>query len=280
MKHWMDVATNIDNPMGAASMQNELHLKMLSAELAMNYFFNAKRNTKKALKAAKMLYKINPDRVIKKKVDTLYDINELNEACLHVDKLVRYLHDVGNIRGIENILKAIPDVIKKQPFIHKHNHKFLKPRIWGENEICYFANFGGKAFEEWTPKNLEKGIGGSETAVIELSKEWVKLGYKVTVYGDPGKEEGDYNGVLYLPFYAFNVKDKFNILIQWRASSLADRVSAKKFYVDLHDIVNSIDYVDKIDSIDKIFIKSNYHRSLLKGIFDEKINIISNGIRL
>ena len=279
MKHWMDVAAKIDNPRSAASMQNELHLKMLSAELAMNYYFNAKRNTKKALKAAEMLYEINPDKIIKEKVNTLYDINELNEACLHVDKLVRYLSEVGDIRSIEKILKAIPEVIQKQPFIYKHNHRFLKPRVWGEKEICYFANFGAKHFEEWTPKNLESGIGGSETAVIELSKEWTKLGFKVTVFGDPGKAEGVYDGVEYLPFYAFNIRDKFNILIQWRNGTLADKVSTKKFYVDLHDVWADVDYLEKIDCIDKIFVKSEYHRRLSKGIQDDKFAIISNGIR-
>ena len=157
-------------------------------------------------------------------------------------------------------------------------NRYKEPKVWGENEVCYYATFGREHFERWGPSSLEKGIGGSETAVIRLSQEWAKLGYKVTVYGDPGQEMGEYDGVTWLPYYKFNPRDKFNIFIQWRDTSLANKISAKKFLVDLHDIYFPQTFEGKLDAIDSIMVKSEYQRDLGEGIPKEKFTIISNGI--
>ena len=47
----------------------------------------------------------------------------------------------------------------------------------------------------------------------------------------------------------------------------------------MHDIVSAIDYSKELlGHIDKIMVKSKYHRELLGGIDDNKIEIVSNGI--
>jgi hypothetical protein len=87
------------------------------------------------------------------------------------------------------------------------------------------------------------------------------------------------DGVNYLPWYEFNRKDSFNIFIQWRNWAYAGKVKCRKFYVDLHDIYNSVDFrQSELDFIDKIFVKSKYHRNLAPTIPDNKFIIVSNGI--
>jgi GT2 family glycosyltransferase len=68
---------------------------------------------------------------------------------------------------------------------------------------------------------FKRGIGGSESAVIYLSAELVKIGFEVTVFcccdiGDTAP--GEYNGVRYLPLDgAANDHGRFDILVSSRS---------------------------------------------------------------
>lgn len=64
----------------------------------------------------------------------------------------------------------------------------------------------------------KRGIGGSESSIISISKELVKLGFEVTVFNDCDTEEakpGTYDGVVYQPIGS-DVEDKFDIVISQR----------------------------------------------------------------
>lgn len=261
-----------------SSMQNILEMEHLSAAMSVKILYNYEHNTKKAYEAAVKLAEIDPRPEVLEQLDMLENLSKLDDACRRVDFLTRYLEEIDEIGSIVPILDVLPEAITAQPFAQRLRHKYMSPRKWGPKEICYFATFGGKAFEPWGPKSLEKGVGGSETAVIMLSKEWAKKGYSVVVYGDPEHERGTIDGVTYLPWYYFNPKDHFNIFIQWRNASLCDKIKCKKFLVDLHDIYFGGDYEDKQDKIDRIMVKSKYHRSLAKDVPNDKFNIISNGV--
>jgi hypothetical protein len=254
-------------------------MKLMYSELAMKLQYMHHKNTKKALEAALLLYDEAPTKDNAAMVAFLEDKDSLNDACGHFDKLAMYLDNIGKSSVIVPLLEQLPDAISAQPFAMRLRNAFAEPRIWGRDEICYFANFGGPHFEKWDGNSLSKGIGGSETAVIELSRRWVEKGYKVTVYGDPPVTKSTVDGVTYLPWYYFNPRDSFNILIQWRVPNLAGRVKARKFLVDLHDVFAGVDYdTDKLNNIDKIMVKSHYHRSLAPQIPDNKFMIIGNGV--
>ena len=49
--------------------------------------------------------------------------------------------------------------------------------------------------EEWYPEKVKTGIGGSEEAVINISKELMRLGYRVIVYNTCGDKQG-WNGLV------------------------------------------------------------------------------------
>lgn len=277
MKHWMDIGMNMEVKT-TDNITNLLELDLLSAQLTTQYLFNVERDVERAYKASEKIYELDPNEHNKRQMDELYDLAELNKASRNTHRLVEYLDSIGETEGIIKLIDSLPSSLRNLPFANKLYNKYAMPRVWGENEICYYATFGNAHFEKWSPHSLESGIGGSETAVIQLAKQWTELGYKVTVYGDPGVHEGVHDGVTYLPWYKFNHKDTFNIFIQWRNASMTNKIVAKKVYVDLHDVFSELDIIPYLPAIDKVMVKSQYHRELAPNIPDDKFAIISNGI--
>lgn len=277
-EYWMNKGAEMDIDNKGSNLTNLKAMKIKLADLLVKLNFYAKRDTKKALEGARLLYTEAPSQANQEQVIFLENLDELNEACLHVDKLSDYLDAIGETKAIVPLLDSLPVAITTQPFAQKLRNKYTQPRVWGKKEICYFANFGSAHFEKWDMSSLKSGIGGSETAVLELAKHWTELGYKVTIYGDPEKI-GEQDGVTFLPYYYFNMRDSFNIFVQWRVPNLAGKIKARKFLVDLHDIFAEIDYdEERLRNIDKIMVKSEYHRNLAPHIPDEKFAIVGNGI--
>lgn len=277
-KHWLDEAMSMDIKGHGSSVVAVTPIKIRASKLMIKWAFQVEKNIKKAVEASNMLLEVEPTQENVENHEYLLNLKDMDEACHHIDKLCEYLDSIGQANSIVPIIDRLPVEIRQQPFAIKLRQKFSPPRKWGEKEICYFANFGSAHFEKWDGNSVLKGIGGSETAVIRLSGEWTKLGYSVTVYGDP-EQPCQVNGVKYLPYYWFNMEDEFNVFIQWRANFLAGKVKAKKFLVDLHDIFDRNAYPEeKMDVIDKVMVKSKFHRELAPNIPDDKVLIVSNGI--
>jgi len=277
-ERWLNHAMMMDLDNIGSTVVNFKGMKVMTAELMFKLAWNVKKDVDLSVKASELLIKEKPTEDNVGNYRFLLDLKDMNDACKYLDKYCEYLIDTNQGDLVPKILYNSPISIQSQPFAIRLLQKNIKPRQWGEKEICYFANFGGKHFSTWDGNSINKGLGGSETAVIRLSEEWVKKGYKVTVFGDPEKP-CVINGVTYLPYYYFNIKDKFNIFIQWRNNGLAGKIEAKKFFIDLHDIFNGNDYTPEImKSVDKVFVKSRYHRSNAPNIQDKQIVIVSNGI--
>ena len=277
MRHWLEFALSLDPSQASSNVSNILELKLMASELTMHYNFNAERNVKKAYKAMQILYSELPTPENKQTLDYLKTMYELELAAKAAHELCLYYQELGNSPSILKVLDSMPDTMRTLPFAWAMYNKHCVPSVWGKKEICYYATFGQPHLEHWDGNSLAKGLGGSETAVIRLSEEWTKMGYKVTVYGDP-LVRTEVNGVTYLPYFEFNNRDYFNIFIQHRSSFLAHRIKAKKFLVDLHDLVNVNQFKERAGAVDKYMVKSKFHASLLEGIELEKIGVVSNGI--
>lgn len=275
-EHWLNIGIQLPLEKRTAGITNLQEMKILSAQVLLKLKYQAKEFDG-ALAAAEILAKEQPCEENEQQYYFLEDIVELNQACKKTDELFKYLDSIGDTKAIVKSLETLPLAITSQPFAVKWRQRVVPPRIWKDNEICYFANFGGEHFEKWDANSLSKGIGGSETAVIELSKEWVKQGYKVTVYGDPDQPK-EIDGVRYLPWYYFNSHDYFNIFIQWRSTGLSRIIKCRCFLVDMHDLFNEQNLIDYKDSVDFFMFKSNHHASLAPKI--ENKLVVSNGIRV
>ena len=273
MKHWLEIGLSLNDD--RTVMSNLLDNKILSSQLMLQYYFYGdKKNVVKAWQAARLLYKVNPTPENKQNETYLFDLKELDLASANIHKVMLYMRDIDKGDLIPKLIEALPKEIQKLPFAWHFYNKYKEPKVWGVNEICYFANFGREHFEKWSPLSLKTGIGGSETAVIRLSEELTKLGWKVTVYGDPGELEGEYGGVTYLPWYKFNIRDKFQVFIQWRTNTLAGKVSAKKYLVDMHDLYWEGSFKGK--PADAIMVKSEFHKNIASQLTN--MEVVSNGI--
>ena len=157
------------------------------------------------------------------------------------------------------------------------------PRKWGDDEIAIFC---GPGFTAWSPKVLsgesEGFVGGSEEAVIYVADELTKLGWKVTVYAEPGADEGDHNGVNYQSYFRYNPQDEFNIVIAWRNPAFVDgNYNAKKIYIWNHDIQNPLHYTpERVEKIEKVMFLSPWHRENVPDLADEKVFLTGNGITI
>jgi hypothetical protein len=167
-------------------------------------------------------------------------------------------------------------ISKLQRLLTRIRQKFNSQK-WPTNSIVYYT---GHTDYEWTPDSLKTGIGGSETAIIYLSQEWINLGYQVTVFNNCGTKDGNYQGVNYYHYSKFNPFDSFDILIIWRYPWRLEKVTkANQIWLDLHEVLLPEQVTkEKLTRFKTIFVKSKYHRSLLPEIEDKQIKIIPNGV--
>lgn len=246
--------------------------------LAGAYF--AMHNFKKAENIAAGLNAKYP-RVAKVKelVDTMKKVKEGEQF---VSSFVNVATDIGNKDRIKaaKLFDCLPVGMDADVRIQAVRKILVPPKFWESNEIAIYCGRGNG--EEWAQPSIYTGIGGSEAAVIHMSEQLVKLGWKVTVYNCCGQYRGTYSGVTYEPYYTFNDRDTFNVLIAWRAPMLFDvDLHAKKKIVWLHDIAYPQQFTDKsIANTDTFIFLSQWHRRNMPSIPDEKIFISNNGISL
>jgi predicted O-linked N-acetylglucosamine transferase (SPINDLY family)/glycosyltransferase involved in cell wall biosynthesis len=139
----------------------------------------------------------------------------------------------------------------------------------------------GRTPETWNPEIVgAKGIGGSEEAVIWLSRLLHKRGWNVTVYATCGQQEQTYDGVTWKPYWMWNYRDKQNTTILWRYPHLANyEINSDHVIVDLHDVIPETELTpDNLQRIHRIFVKSTFHRSLFPNVTEDKFIIVPNGI--
>lgn len=233
----------------------------------------------KAYKAALKLKELAPEyEMTREYYPLLRDSFYEGEYIKNLKWLLEYLktHDQAKI---DPLLRSIPAALQFDPRIAKLKDGFIAPRTHAANEITFLC--GG--VEKWTPKNVEQGIGGSEEAIIYLTKELAKQGWKPTVYNTCAEDAGDYEGVTYKDSSEFNPNDQFNVMVAWRMPTFFKQfdIKAKKKLVDLHDAPVGHQDIPKevIASVDLFMFKSKFQREIADHIPDEKCAIIPNGIR-
>lgn len=161
------------------------------------------------------------------------------------------------------------------------NNKIPKPNDgtkWPSGSIVYIC---GACPLKFGPS--DKDLGGSEQAVVQLSRCWAEQGRAVVVYGKV--KEGKYDGVEYRNIDELNLADTFDIAIFWRSFGirLLPLVKARVRLIDLHDSWDPKNYVAPkqiLELADYVMVKSKYHRSLYPYIPDSKIKIIMNGVQV
>lgn len=241
--------------------------------LARIYFF--KHRPDLALPLLKGCLKIYPDDKYLQGI-----IHEMEVETKRLQDVLTAIKDINGLGDKDKVLEAIgklPKDLQSHPAICRIRNQYDVKETSSGKDIVYYC---GETKHEWNPEMAKtKGIGGSEEAVINLSKEWVKQGYNVTVYNSCGIEPMECDGVVYKPFWHYNPRDKQDITIVWRSPRIADHeINTTKLFIDLHDVIPEGEFNEKrLAKIDKIFVKTNAHRVLFPKVPDEKFEIIPNG---
>lgn len=170
---------------------------------------------------------------------------------------------------------ALTHDIKYDLRIQTLRYAVTEPKKWGDNSIVIFC---GQGFEEWGPHTQDKGMGGSEEAVLYLSRELAKLGWNVTVFGEADiTEVGISYRVVWKPWKQIDMRDTFNVFVSWRAPQYLEKVTAKVKLCDIHDVLDK-SLVKNIPDVTYL-VKTQYHRNLYPELPDDKFVIIGNGIK-
>lgn len=226
------------------------------------------------LKWAEKRHELVKDRLLE---DTIY-LKESETLAQGFLNLCTFYIKNNKWDEVRTMLELTPTAFESEQFVKKIANQ-LPGVVHNDKSIVYFASFYGPHFEKWNGDNLKVGIGGSESAVIYLSEEWVRMGYDVTVYCDT-PEDKVINGVKYKKYWKINFSDEFNIFISWRTPAFLDfNIKARKHFVDLHDIANPGEwYMTRCEKVDKVFFKSKWHATQIPQLELDKRVVISNGI--
>lgn len=271
-EHWLNMALRMDPPQARTTIGNPMEVKVVASSLKYN---EAMRKNK----IDDAIYWIKIRNEILKSDDgllsVLMDAKSLNEAAMWVFNYAKWLKDNGHADQIGALLDSVAPEMKQEQFVRFISNEIQEPKVWDDKSIVYYC---ASQFAPWNPSK-DEGLGGSESAVKELSKQWVLKGREVTVYANV-EAEGVFDGVTYKHWSSFNAKDSYNVLILWRNVGALDmNFTAKKIIVDLHDVTSNLDFTpERVAKVHKVCVKSNYHRMMIPNVPDEKVSVISNGI--
>lgn len=137
-------------------------------------------------------------------------------------------------------------------------------------------------WEFWGPESISTGIGGSEEAVIHLSRELVKLGlFHVEVYNYCKQATVTPEGVHWYPTFEFD--GSADVAVYWRSPDgpLKTGLEAKRSYLWLHDVPQRDAWIKDFDLLfDRVIVLSDYHRSLYNFVPEEMVWYSKNGLDL
>ena len=209
---------------------------------------------------------------------------EVDEILKELLKAYQEEQDVKAIAAAAKAIKSsdfwslVPKKYLEYPEVAIERNKTVevKEKTSGKDIAIYC----GKCVLEFDPTSeTDGGVGGSEEAVINLSRLLAKQGWNVTVFGRP-KTEKDFDGVHYRHFTDYNPNEPFDVFISWRMPSLMSaQINAKKKFLWLHDCTPESSITpEALNNIDKIFVLSKAHRELYPNIEDERFFLTGNGI--
>lgn len=146
------------------------------------------------------------------------------------------------------------------------------------------AFYAGASWEPWSPASIQTtGLGGSETALVQVSARLAQEGWNVTVYS--GAEPGLYAGALWRPFTTWDPTDDVDLLVVSRLPHVFDNpIGAKRTALWCHDHSYPGQLTEeRARHIDSIIVLSEWQRDRFADLYPfaaDKLALIRNGITL
>lgn len=144
--------------------------------------------------------------------------------------------------------------------------------------------YAGAGWEPWSPASLNTtGLGGSESALVQISARLARAGWDVRVYS--GADPGLYAGAVWRPFTAWDPTDECDLLVVSRLVHVFDNpIGARRTALWCHDH----SYPDQLTKaraakIDEVIVLSDWQRERFERLYpylEGKLRLIRNGITL
>lgn len=152
----------------------------------------------------------------------------------------------------------------------------------GKRDIIFAC---GQALEPWNPGvYAERGLGGSETAVIEMSKRLAARGHRVRVYG-VGNGSGLYDGVEWREAANLTKDDKptCDVLVAWRQAPLLGFGDSKVSVLWVHDVLAHGMTPHWSVRAQRVLALTEWHKGVLADghkLSPDQVHVTRNGIDL
>jgi len=167
---------------------------------------------------------------------------------------VRVLHALG--APSQTDLQLVADTVAKRP---------------ASRTVAIYCNeYGQTHWPGWGPSSLKtSGLGGSEEAVVFVSRALASLGWWVEVYNealphDLGRDAAapGPGAVHYLPHGAYDASRPADVFVAWRYPMSVALASTSKVFVYLQDVIPDTGFFGRfVDArIFGVLFPSDYHR--------------------
>ncbi len=155
----------------------------------------------------------------------------------------------------------------------------------GEQKTIGIFTYKAPIVRPWDPDSIKSGITGSEEAIIYMSEQLARLGYKVIVFGDP-PVNSPYSKPEVNPRYVnldFDDGTKFDVAVAWRTADIGSelRKRANTVYLWPHDTFHWHLSGAQINAFNDVFWMSQWHRKQWISVnpgFVKFSHIFGNGI--
>lgn len=274
---WAEDGLNLKTPTTTmVKYNNEFDLLTIYAEALSNL---GGKNLTKALEMSQKALNLrpyDPDAITNR--DSLKRLFTYRNELKSIARVLGILKDTGKTKKIIPFLDLLPATYSDSPVLIGARQQYAEGKKWPNKSIAIYVGHG--PLGEWGPWSIkEGGTGGSEEAVIRLSKELTGLGWKVTIFGTPGQRAGIHDGVEWKHYWELNQKDTFDVLISWRQPGFFDvDFKARKKYLWLHDVVEKDELTpERLKEVAKIIYVSKYHSEREESAHVPKTKKLASG---
>ena len=156
----------------------------------------------------------------------------------------------------------------------------VRQKLWGSNAENSIAFITPSHYEKWDGDVLDSGgLGGTETAVVRLAREFAEKGWRVVVFGTPKHEGVDDHGIEWWETRRWHPDEPFRAVVALRIPEVFDTpmrdVGSKILW--LHDVNigqrrEGADGVDLFAVPDRIVCPSGWHVGHIEEVYDIETN--------
>lgn len=131
----------------------------------------------------------------------------------------------------------------------------------------------------WTPAAAGVGVGGSEEAVIQVSRRLAARGHQVDVVNRTVGSPQMFEGVRWTSYEAAPARQDVGVV--WRRPGIARHIAdkpARGLYLWLHDWLPQGRILQHLDAYRKVMVLSRFHRSRFPSVPPERVFQTANGV--